>query len=203
MVNFNGGLMTMAELHQPRRNMKAAPALVLLTAVLLTSCTDPTKQNNTDAPEFAGGSSGPSAGGHVERDFTIFGVPIEKYSFIAHILGNGAFQGRFEVRDVFADGSEALKARGSVRCLTVEPDGRTARMGGVVDGSNDPELVGTEALWTVRDNGEGQNDPRDQATDLRFGQPPGVAEFHCAVGVPPEAFGTFGENERANVQVRP
>jgi hypothetical protein len=184
--------------------MNPTPAAVLLSvAALLTSCGGDPTGSGIPGAEFASGGSGPSASGHVERDFTVFGVPIEKYSFIAHILGNGAFQGRFEVRDVFADGSESLKARGSVTCFTVEPDGKTARMGGVVEGSNVPELVGTEAFWTVRDNGEGQNDPRDEVTDLRFGQPPGSAEFHCAVGVPPEAFGTFGENERANVQVRP
>jgi hypothetical protein len=117
------------------------------------------------------------------------------------MLGNGSFQGRFEVRDVFTDGSEALKVRGRVTCFTVEPDGRTARMGGVIEGGIDEPPL--EAVWTVRDNGEGANDPEDQATDLRFFQPPGTAEFHCAVGFPPEAFGTFGNNERANVQVRP
>jgi hypothetical protein len=181
--------------------MKSAPALALMSvAVFLTSCdNEPARPSDTVALKFASGP-GPYASGHVERDFTEFGVTVEKYSFIAHTLGNNTFQGRFEVRDVFADGSEALKVRGRVTCFTVEPDGRTARVGGIHDGPEQPPL---EAVWTVRDNGEGANDPRDQVTDLRFGQPPGTAEFHCAVGFPPEAFGTFGNNERANVQVRP
>lgn len=186
--------------------MNPAPALVLLSvAALLTSCgSDPTSSGGLGA-EFASGGSGPSAGGHVERDLAEFGVPVEKYSFNAHYLGDGSVGGRFVVRDVFADGSETIKLRGRVKCFTVEPDGKTARMGGVIEGGTIPEAEGFEAVWTVRDNGEGRNDPRDQATDLRFAFPPeaGIADFHCAVGFPPEAFGTFGDNLRANVQVRP
>jgi len=183
--------------------MNYTRSLVLFTVGLaLTSCENDPTGSVDPGPSFSSGGSGAGASGHVERPLPAFGLVIEKYSFIAHTLGNGAFQGRFQVRDVFIDGSESLKVRGSVTCFTVEPDGRTARMGGVVDGG-DPAFDGTEADWTVRDNGEGQNDPRDQATDLRFGLPPGFAEFHCTVGFPPEAFGTFGDTERANVQVRP
>lgn len=184
--------------------MRSAPALVSLsvTALLISCGSDPTMPTETRAPELAAGGSGPRASGHVERGLPDFGVTIEKYSFSAHTLGNGDVGGRFNVRDVFADGSEQLKAKGDVTCFTVEADGKTARMGGIVDGG-DPALNGTEAVWTVRDNGEGNNAPPDEATDLRFGLPPGFAEFHCTVGFPPEAFGTFGDSERGNVQVRP
>ena len=86
----------------------------------------------------------------------------------------------------------------------MEADGKTARMGGVVESSSYP-IVGTEAVWTVRDNGEGQNEPRDQASDLIFGIPPQLnfAARHCTVGFPPALFNEFGEFVRANVQVRP
>jgi hypothetical protein len=184
--------------------MNHAPALVLLSlATLLTSCgTDPTGQSGTGAPEFVGGSAGPSASGHVEHD--IEGCCLEKYSFDAHYLGDGSVQGRFNVRDFYTDGSEKDFAKGRVTCFTVEADGRTARMGGVVESSSFP-IVGTEAVWTVRDNGEGQNEPRDQASDLIYGIPPQftAAARHCAVGFSPGAFNVFREIERANVQVRP
>jgi hypothetical protein len=182
--------------------MNAAPALVLLSvSALLTSCgTDPTKQSDIGAPEFASGTSGPRASGHIERDL---GGVLEKYSFNAHNLGNGKVGERFNVRDIFPDGSANDVAKGSVTCFTVEPDGKTARMGGIVESAANPDFVGTDAVWTVVDNGEGQKDPPDQGTDLRWGLPPGFAEFHCTVGFPPEEFGTFGFSGRGNVQVRP
>jgi hypothetical protein len=183
--------------------MRCAPLILSSVTALLISCgSEPTVPFESKAADLSAGGSGPRASSHVERGLAEFGVTIEKYSFTAHHLGSGEVGGRFQVRDVFADGSEQLKVKGEVTCFTVEPDGKTARMGGIVDGG-DPSFAGTEAAWTVRDNGEGNNDPPDEATDLRFGLPPGIAETHCTVGFPPEAFGTFGPSERGNVQVRP
>jgi hypothetical protein len=185
--------------------MNLSPPLVLLSvAALLTSCgTDPTRQSDTGAAGFAEGGSGPSASGHAEH--FIEGCCVEKYSFAAHYLGDGSVHGTFNVRDFFTDGSEKAFAKGRVTCFTVEADGKTARMGGVVEAGNPPQFVGTEAIWTVRDNGEGENEPRDQATDLIWGIPPqfNAAQRHCTTGFPPGAFNVFGEIVRANVQVRP
>jgi hypothetical protein len=182
--------------------VNSSPALVLLSvAALLTSCgTDATRQSDTGAPEFAGGSSGPSASGHVEHD--IEGCCVEKYSFEAHHLGDGSVHGSFNVRDFFTDGSEKAFAKGRVTCFTVAADGKTARIGGVVEAGNPPEAVGTEAIWTVRDNGEGEADPRDQASDIIWGIPSqfNAAQRHCTTGF---TFNIFREIERGNVQVRP
>jgi hypothetical protein len=181
--------------------MRSVPALVVVSlAALLTSCGgDPTTPDQTRAPDFAAGGSGPSASGHIERDL---GGLLEKYSFNAHFLGNGEVGGRFNVRDIFADGSATDVAKGSVTCFTVEANGVRARMGGTVESAANPAFVGSDAVWTVQDNGEG-NDPEDQGTDLRWGLGPGAAAFHCAVGFPDAAFGTFGESGRGNVQVKP
>jgi hypothetical protein len=179
--------------------MHPTRALILLSvAPFLTSCTtDPTTPNDLRAPQFASGGSGPSASGHFELD--VGDGDLEVYSFDAHFLGNGAVHGRFNVRDIFADGSAKAGAKGSVTCLTVEPDGNSARMGGIVESATDPDLVGTEAFWTVVDNGEGQKDSPDEATGLTWGAPSGAAEFHCTVGIPRNS----GFSERGNVQVRP
>jgi hypothetical protein len=182
----------------------SSPWVLLSIGALLTSCaTEATKQSDTGAAEFAGGGSGPSVSGHVEHNLE--GCCTEKYSFEAHYLGDGSLQGSFNVRDLFTDGSEKAFAKGRVTCFTVEADGKTARMGGVVEAGNPPEAVGTEAIWTVRDNGEGQNEPRDEATDLIWGIPPQftAAARHCAVGIRLSFFNVFGPIERANVQVRP
>ena len=181
--------------------MNLSPASVLLSvAALLTGCgTDPTRQNDTGAPGFAEGGSGPSASGHVEH--FIEGCCTEKYSFEAHYLGDGSVHGTFNVRDFFIDGSEKAFAKGRVTCFTVEADGKTARMGGVVEAGNPPQFVGREAIWTVRDNGEGESD-RDHASDLIWGFRPqfNVAQTHCTTGF---AFSIFREIARGNVQVRP
>jgi hypothetical protein len=179
------------------------PLILLSAAALLTSCgTDATRESDTGAPEFAGGGSTPSASGHVEHELE--GCCLEKYSFEAHYLGDGSVHGTFNVRDFFTDGSEQAFAKGRVTCFTVEADGKTARMGGVVESSSYP-IVGTEAIWTVRDNGEGQNEPRDEASDLLFGIPPqfNAAARNCAGVIPLTRFTVFGPFLRGNVQVRP
>jgi hypothetical protein len=191
--------------------MHPAPALVLLSvAALLTSCgTDPTRQNDTGVTGFASDGSGPSASGHVEH--FIENCCVEKYSFDAHYLGDGSLHGSFNVRDLFineaekATGAEKAFAKGRVTCFTIDPDGKTARMGGVVEAGNPPEFVGTHARWTVRDNGEGRSEPRDEATDLIWGIPPqfNAAGRNCAGLVPFSFFGVFGPIARGNVQVWP
>jgi hypothetical protein len=182
-----------------------SPALVLLSiAALLTSCSaDATRESDTRAPDLAGGGSGQSVSGHVEHELE--GCCVEKYSFEAHYLGNGSLQGSFNVRDLFTDGSEKDFAKGRVICFTIDADGKTARMGGVVEAGNPPEAVGTHARWTVRDNGEGEHEPRDEATDLVWGIPPqfNSAGRNCAGLIPFSFFSVFGPIARGNVQVRP
>jgi hypothetical protein len=158
---------------------------------------------SSSAPAFARASRS-SVSGHIERDFSELGVPVEKFSFHAHYLGNGQVEGQYRLIDFSAGGSKEV-ARGRVICFTVEADGRTARIGAINEAGTNPANIGFYALWTVVDNGEGANAPPDQATDLRFGPslPAEVAVAHCEEGFLPEAFGTFGESIRANVQVRP
>jgi hypothetical protein len=184
------------------------PTLAALAGVLALGCRDQADLTapgiSSSAPSFARASRA-SVSGHIERPFPEFGVPVEKFSFHAHRLGNGKVQGTFVVMDFLAEGGKNV-GKGRVTCFTVEADGKTARIGGVVTSDRRPEFIGTEALWTVVDNGEGRNAPRDEATDLRWGlfDPEfSFAAFHCGVGFSPEDFGTFGENLRANIQVRP
>jgi hypothetical protein len=108
--------------------MRTSRLVSLSVTALLISCgSDPTTPSGTRAPDFAVGG-GPRASGHVERGLADFGVTIEKYEFSAHFLRTGEVGGRFNVRDVFSDGSEQLKVRGDVTCFTVEADGRTWRL---------------------------------------------------------------------------
>lgn len=55
-------------------------------------------------------------------------------------------------------------------------------MADIVERANDsPFLVGQGAMWTVRDNGEGANDPPDVASDIRYGVALPAALSHCSV----------------------
>lgn len=174
-------------------------------ALLLTACGDqsPTGANTPVALAAVGAvEGGRSVTGHIERRLDLFEAS-EKYSANGIRKSDGSVTGNFEVRDFYDDGSPSDWGKGDVTCFTVEADGKTARMGGMVTSSSIAELVGTFAAWTVVDNGEGTNDPADQGTDLRYGLSEAARDFHCDVGFPPDAFGTFGDTERANVQVRP
>jgi hypothetical protein len=180
-----------------------ALAIFLAPVLGCTEQSEITQPGTTfSSPDFTRASEG-SVSGHIERDFTELGVPVEKFSFHARYLGNGQVEGDFQLLDFFLGGYKEV-VRGRVTCFTVESDGKTARIGGITEAATNQVNIGFDAVWTVVDNGEGANSPPDQSTDLRYGVtlPPGSAAAHCEVGFPPEAFGTFGTSVRGNVQVR-
>jgi hypothetical protein len=93
---------------------------------------------------------------------------------------------------------------GVTTCMTMLPDGRTARMGGRVtkiQGNLPDFLVGLDAAWIVQDNGEGANAPADLASDIRFDFLPGGADLNCDVGVGNVFLRPIGDP--GNIQVRP
>ncbi len=184
--------------------MTPRKSLVLGTFVLFFASACGSDQTGPTAVDNGGlilAAAGPSASGHVEIDDLGSAFSIEKYSFNARIV-KGAAQGQFQIKDVITAGGK-ITVHGEVTCLVVEPDGKTARMTGVVTSSSIETMVGTNTIWTVRDNGEGKKAPRDEATDLRYGVTQASADAHCATGIDPAAFGTFQESDRGNVQVRP
>ena len=203
--------------------MRKTCAALTLAVLVLGGCQgDPT----TGVPEFAMTApslaravrSTPSASGHVEKDIMpgLPGGAFEQFSFNAHVAGDGSVAGRFVVSDVWSDGSSTDRWQGDVICLSVEADGKTARMGGIITKSTHPLApAGMYAIWVVQDNGEGSNAVADKATDLVVGNPwENWALRRCGQAVPPGGGGYWGgplplyqgnwsDNLRANVQVRP
>ncbi len=161
------------------------------------------KLPNQDKTTLDTRSNNPTVSGHVELDIPDFGV-FEKYSFTAVQHSDGSVTGEFNVYDNY-DTPLRIVAHGHVICFTIQPDGKTAWLGGVVDQSiyTGRDLAGTEAVWNVVDNGEGTNSPPDEATDLSFGWDPshGYALNNCENGDSPVSF--FGPLVRGNVQVHP
>jgi hypothetical protein len=197
--------------------MRKVFAVLTISILGLGGCrSDPTSAPTE--PLFARtGSSTASASGHVEKDLWTeqWGDVHERYSFNASYAGNGSVVGRFEVSDVYADGSTpADRVEGDVICLSVETDGRTARMGGIITQSNVAVApAGWYAVWVVQDNGEGSDAVADKSTDLVYGNPhEHWALRRCGQSLyvdgewwpplPPYQ-GFWGDNLRANVQVRP
>jgi hypothetical protein len=179
--------------------LRVERAALMLAGLALFGCGAASDHQITGPPSLQQRGGQQSATGHAHlfvQDCD------EHYSFSAIRHPDGSVTGEWQVHDIctLPEGTIIAHTHGTVTCLTILPDGKTARIGGVVTGSNYPTVEPPqEAGWTVRDNGEGAKDPPDAVSGLYFGLVPGTAEFFCDVGAPLEMFA----NERGNIQVRP
>lgn len=176
--------------------------LPVIAVVALSGCEpafDPTSPMERNFSAHGGSSST----GHYSVDFGA--AFIEKYSYSAVLQPNGSVKGQFQVQGFDASGHSYI-VHGETTCLTILPDGRTARMGGVITKATGAAITGVEpgqeAAWIVRDNGEGQ-DPNDLASDIRFGFPAelNVARRNCNTGL--QSIFLRGLTDEGNIQVRP
>jgi hypothetical protein len=100
---------------------------------------------------------------------------------------------------------EEQHIHGNILCYRI--DGNKARVGGVITNSDQPDLLGKEAAWTVEDNGEGSNPLlRDKisvySTDPTPNPPPGWAQLNCNTPFGISDLTTY-PIETGNVQVHP
>lgn len=182
--------------------MRWAFTLVILLVFAAASCDQQLPTAAEDQAQVQslllstdGGSSGPSASGHIALTFA---GSLQTTSFHAREMKDGSVRGSFEV---FARAPDMLLGmHGVLDCLVV--DGNEAVVSGYV--THGKKGFGTEGqawIWAVRDNGEGQ--AIDEWTDVLFAgfEPvPGLcqqlsAEFLFGIN-------TLG-NEAGNVQVKP
>lgn len=114
-------------------------------------------------------SSGPSANGQaaVFLDYPGFTPGVQHFSFHANTNGDGNVTGSFETK--WEDNG---RVHGTINCLSILADGKTAIMSGTVtqvSGANYIGLgfkVGDDAWFKVQDNGEGTNALQDGFSDL-------------------------------------
>ena len=128
----------------------------------------------------------------------VFGVEVQNrtLSFNARRHADGSASGRFEYHQV-VEGT-AFVFNVSVTCMAVY-DGNRAKIGGLVELSNDPTIpTGTFAWFQVLDHGEGAAAPPDQSTLVGFGDE-AANEAFCASAAPPR-FGPWDVG--GNIQVR-
>jgi hypothetical protein len=131
----------------------------------------------TGVASATGNGSSATGGSHlVAHDvFGLQTLELQNLGFNAKVKADGSADGWFNYRDV-EDGAP-FGANGPVTCLTVI--GNDAWIGGTIQRSNDPTVVGLGAWWHVTDNGEGANDPADVTTFLGVGSLAATAAF-CA-----------------------
>jgi hypothetical protein len=119
-----------------------------------------------------GGAAVASANGSAHWTISLpnpFGVEVrnQPLSFNARKYADGSVSGRFEYHQVVE--GEAFDFNVAVTCMNVY-DGNRAKIGGVIEVSNDPTLPpGVFAWFQVFDNGEGANAPPDQSSLVGFG----------------------------------
>lgn len=194
-------------------------AAVFIVTLTISSCSSDDGispgGNNQDQTSLNWRSGNQTVSGHVELDIPNLDFPefniFEKYSFTAVKHQDGSVTGEFNVYDNYEDYPGHLKivVHGIVTCFTIQPDGKTAWLGGTVtngdyvfEGVTYTLNNGTDANWIVVDNGEGSNAAPDEASDLSFGWDPGTtADNNCANG---DSFNYgYGAIIRGNVKVKP
>lgn len=190
----------------PAARANAAPTV---RAALLAADDAPGETTSTELGVAAGAAAitqaitGGRASGHA--DFVFTGIR-SKYTFTSVTTAFPAAKGRFELHRWFPDG-RMLVMTGDVECMTIvpTPEGGEARMSGRVDQLRvdnvdvfvPPDLDRT--IWTVLDNGEGNDATPDIASGLFNFRTAAEAELHCATGIIQSGFFIT----RGNLQVRP
>ena len=123
---------------------------------------------STSAAVSAGAGSGSATGGSHLTVHDVFGLQtleLQEFAFEARTRADGTADGWYTYREV--DDGVPFVAHGPVTCLTVI--GNDAWIGGTIDASNDPSVVGSGSWWHVTDNGEGANATPDVTTFLGIG----------------------------------
>ena len=162
------------------RCLKLLPLLLLAAACADRAGDDPL------APQLAVIAETQSVHGQIYIDFFD-----EMDTFTATRSPQGTVNGHFTVHS-----PEFGIIKGTVFCFTI--DGNSARIAGTVTKAKDaPFLEGTGAYWTVQDNGEGDNDRPDLASDINFGSSQEDAAAHCVA----ERIPAYDVQDKANIQI--
>lgn len=102
-------------------------------------------------------------------------IDVRTFAFNVQKRADGTVTGHYEHRS-FDDG-HPFYVRGPLTCLNV--DGGRAWVGGIIEGSSEPSLVGLEMWFQVEDNGQGAGDAADWSTLVGASPEPGSAQEYC------------------------
>ncbi len=124
---------------------------------------------------------GPSANGQGALLNPWFNGQVQHFSFHANTNASGNVTGSFETKSPGQD----VRVHGTINCLTILADGKTAIVKGVVtqkvgEGFPGGYEVGSQVWFKVVDNGEGANSSGDQFTDYYSSNAP-CSNFNVAI----------------------
>lgn len=111
------------------------------------------------------------------------GLATRNFTFNVKQFADGTTQGQWQL----VAGGSIL--HGSLDCLTIAPDGKSARISGVVEGAKVTTFeVGTAFAMEIFDNGDGASGEPDVTTQLRAfrNAPPEVGTAFCVSGTIPD-----------------
>ena len=151
-----------------------------LAVVVGTACArdQPTAPLSGDPLLSVVDGSGPSVTGRAEftQIFPPIGPVTIRYTLNAITLGDGSTRGEVEFRATGLEFPLDVRWHATVLCLSVDPDGRTARVGARIDGTSQ------EVGFVVEDNGVGSPGTPDRASPSgpRPDDPVRGALDHCA-----------------------
>lgn len=180
-----------------------AAALFFAAMFFVSSCS---KETATVTPigetaRISTRAAGPSANGQgaLFLDYPEFAPGMQYFSFHANTGADGSVTGSFETKW----GSNG-RLHGTIDCLSILPDGKTAIMSGTVTDVDGETYIdygfaaGLDAWFKVQDNGEGAKSIEDSFTDIFVGYDYEPCTFD---------YGIFGVElltiQNGNIQVKP
>ncbi len=166
--------------------------IVVLTLVLLVLAAFVTPAQANAVVASASGNSQLE----IENMFGLELIDVRVYAFQVKELADGTVQGSYVHRSL--DDGVPFHVSGPLTCLNVQ--GNRAWVGGFIDASSDPGLVGAEMWFQVQDNGEGTRGDPDWTTLIGASFEEGSAQEYCDDA--PEVNFPF-DIEHGNIQVRP
>lgn len=154
-------------------------ALIPAALVLTVGCSDvPTTapESSLEAPAVGFSHGGGhevvvsiSGAGH----FSTIDGTFRRFTINATRKADGSVEGRWMIQRR----PQGLKTQGDVTCFSIIGD--QAWWGGVITAAGEPTWIGTDAAGTLKDNGEGRNDPADQVSLAFVAAPAGFGQANC------------------------
>lgn len=182
-------------------------AILVACAAAVAACSDEngalaTAPERGLSPADAGVVGSVSGSGHWEVDFGIpvpTGIGLRKLTLHAVEQADGTVHGEWQI----VVGATIL--HGSLDCVEFLPDGKSARVSGLVEDVKFSLVFEPNTAFgmLIVDNGEGAGAPRDQDSDLLsfLNAPPEVGRDFCENGTIPPAF-EVDDTLIGNFQVR-
>ena len=132
------------------------------------------------AAGLAGADGGSSVAAQAEGAYGFRGSAagsffvIEPFKWHVTVRADGSARGNYRYTQ-FRDGVQ-LDVSGSLHCSVVI--GNRLWVGGVIEDSSRPTLIGLDMWFQVQDNGKGKSEPPDMSTTIGAGGP-GAAQQYC------------------------